>query len=86
MSGVKIDPEEYLNFTDISFTMGPIDRESKGSFIWSSPVNLSFVEQYWDDMFDVYVKNVTFREHNTTMPVVDFKILELMDDNMTMKF
>lgn len=37
-------------------------------------------------MFDVYIKNVTFREHNATMPVLDFEITNLRDDNMTMEY
>jgi len=86
MSGVKIDPEEYLNFTDISFSMGPIDRESKGTLIWSAPVNTTFVKEHFDTMFDVYIKNVTFRVHNQTMYLKDFKILELDDDQMTMNY
>jgi hypothetical protein len=86
MSGVKLDPEEALNFTDLSFDMGPIDRESKGTFVWSSPVDLQFVKDNWDAMFDVYIKNVTFRAHNSTMPVLDFVITELGEDQMTMSY
>jgi len=69
VQGIKVDPEEYLNFTDISFDMGTIDRYGRGTLKWSQPVNLTFVREYWNDIFDVYVKNVTFRDHNTTMPL-----------------
>lgn len=86
VSGVRIDPEEYLNFTDISFKLTDIDRESKGALIWSHPVNLTFVKENWDSMFDVYIKNVTYRAHNTTMPLLDFNITHLGEDNMTMNF
>lgn len=86
MSGVKIDPEEFLNFTEVSFDIKEINRDSTGTFVWSTPMNLPFIRDHWDEIFDVYIKNVTFREHNMTMPLVDFKILELGEDNMTMKF
>jgi len=86
IAGSRIDPEEYLNFTDITFKMTEIDRESKGAFIWSHPVNLTFVKENWDAMFDVYIKNVTFRAHNKTMPILDFNITHLGEDNMTMNF
>jgi len=37
-------------------------------------------------MFDVYVKNVTFRTHNTTTPLLDFKFTHLGEDAMTMNW
>ena len=86
VAGVRIDPEEYLNFTDITFSMTDIDRESKGALIWSHPVNLTFIKENWDSMFDVYIKNVTFRAHNKSMPLLDFNITHLGEDNMTMNF
>jgi len=86
MSGVKIDPEEYLNFTEVSFEIATLNRDSTGTFVWSTPMNLPFIRDHWDEIFDVYIKNITFRDHNKTMPLVDFKILSLGDDNMTMHF
>jgi len=86
MSGVKIDPEEYLNFTEVSFEIATLNRDSTGTFVWSTPMNLPFIRDHWDEIFDVYIKNITFRDHNKTMPLVDFKILSLGDDNMTMNF
>jgi hypothetical protein len=66
--------------------MSPIDRYSKGYFKWNTPVNTQFVKDHWEELFDVYVKNVTFREHNTTTPLLGFKFTNLGDDNMTMNF
>jgi len=90
MSGVKINPEVYFNFTDIKFKMSPINRYSEGWFTWSSPVDLEFVRDHWDEMFDVYIKNVTYRTHNTTQPLLGFNFTHLnkngMDMNFTCKF
>jgi hypothetical protein len=44
MLGNKLDPWQVLNFTELTYSMGPIDRESKGTLVWSAPVNLTFVE------------------------------------------
>lgn len=66
MNGPKLNPETYLNFTDITFSMSAIDRKSSGVFKWSHPVNLKYVQDHWDELFDVYVKNVTYRQHNVT--------------------
>lgn len=86
ISGAKINPEEYLNFTDIEFDMSPIDRQSSGYLKWNYPVDTQFVRDHWDEMFDVYIKNVTFRIHNTTMPLLNFTFTDLGDDNQTMNY
>jgi hypothetical protein len=77
IQGDKIDKMEYLNFTDITYNMTELDRYSSGSIIWTTPVNLTFVKENWDSMFDVYLQNVTFKTHKTDMPVMGFNITEL---------
>jgi hypothetical protein len=86
MLGTQVDPEQFLNFTELNFTMSPINRTSHGNLTWSDAVNLTFVKEHWDEMFDVYIKNVTFRKHNTSMALLDFNITTLHDDNRTMTY
>jgi len=66
VNGTIIKPIDYYdkNYTRIKYEMTKIDRHSNASIVWSDPVNLEFVRDNWDAMFDVYVKNNTFREHN----------------------
>jgi len=84
--GNEIDPDDYLNFTDIYFNMTSVDRNSRGTFSWTTPVNLTFVAENWDALFEVYVKNVTYKKHNQTTPLKNFEFTTLHDDNMTMDF
>jgi len=91
INGTAPDRLDNLTYTDITFKLTPITRNSTGAVIWSQPVNLTFVKENWDAMFDVYIKNVTFlRGHNTTMPLLDFKFTKLGGENgtddMTMNF
>lgn len=79
VSGVKIDPEEYFNFTNVKFSMGPVNRYGQGTIKWNHPVNLTFVAEHFTEMFDVYIKNVTFRDHNTTWPVKQFIFTNLSE-------
>jgi len=81
ISGNIVDPEEYLNFTDITFSMGTVDRYGRGQLKWDNKVNLTFVKEHFFDMFHVYVKNITFKEHNMTMPVKEFIFTNLSDPN-----
>lgn len=66
--------------------MGEIDRYGKTSITWNRPVNTQFIWENWDAMFDVYIKNVTIREHNSTMPLLSWDYLGETPDNMTMNF
>jgi hypothetical protein len=86
VNGTIIDPMDYLNFTEITWEMTPINRNSSASLIFSAPVNLQFIKDNWESMFDVYIKNVTFRDHQTPMILEDFEITHLSDDNMTLNF
>ena len=91
VNGTAPDRLDNVTYTDITFKLTPITRNSTGAVIFSKPVNLTFVKENWDAMFDVYIKNVTFlRGHNTTMPLLDFKFTQLggehQNDSMTMNF
>jgi hypothetical protein len=37
-------------------------------------------------MFDVYLRNISYRLNNETIPVSNFEFTNLGDDNMTMNF
>ena len=80
-SGEIIDPMTYLNFTDIRFRVVEITEQSTGALLFEHPVNLTFIAENWDSIFEVYIKNNSYREHNTTMDVVDFEITHLREDN-----
>lgn len=86
IEGEIIDPFEYLNFTDLEYRMTPVNRNSTGTLIWNNPVNLTFVKENWDTMFDVYIQNVTKREHNSSMRLANFEFTRLEDDGMTMHY
>lgn len=77
---------DELEFTDIEYEMDPIDRYSNTSIKWNQQVNLTFIKENWDELFDVYIKNVTIREHNQTFPLLKWEIVNLGDDNQTMNF
>jgi hypothetical protein len=61
VDGEALKPMEVLEFTEIDFEMNPIDRYSNTSIKWTQPVNLTFIKENWDELFDVYIKNVTIR-------------------------
>ena len=48
VNGSIIDPYSLINYTEVNFTMTPIDRYAAGSIVWSAPVNLSFIKDNWN--------------------------------------
>jgi hypothetical protein len=86
IEGTKYEFYKEENFTDYTFEMGALDRWGNTSITWSNPINYPFLRDNWDAMFDVYIKNVTIREHNQTMPLLSWDHTGVSDDNKTMYF
>jgi len=86
VTGTTYDFYKEENFTDYTFEMGALDRYGNTSITWSNPINYPFLRDNWDAMFDVYIKNVTIREHNQTMPLLSWEHTGVSDDNKTMHF
>ena len=49
-------------------------------------MNLKFIGDNFMDIFEVKVKNNTFREHDTYMPVLDVTDFEASENNTQLKF
>ena len=86
INGTIINPYDLINYTDFHFNMTPLDRYSGGSIIWNKPVNTTFIKENWNSMFDVFVRNITFKLHNESIRVNNMEFTDLGDDNMTMNF
>lgn len=80
------DPDNDKDWVDIRLRMTDITKDSKSAIIFEYPVNLEFVADHITDIFDFYVKNNTYREHNTTMPILDIKVTDLSDDGKLLNF
>jgi hypothetical protein len=75
-----INPQEFLNFTDINFEIKRFDKAGHGILRFSHPVNMSFVEENWDSLFHVYYQNSTYMMHSFNCSDLKFTIMETMED------
>jgi hypothetical protein len=48
VNGTIVDPYSLINYTEVNFTMTPIDRYSNGAIKWNNPVNLTFIKENWN--------------------------------------
>lgn len=86
INGTIIDPYSLINYTDYHFNITPLDRYSRGAIIWNRPVNLSFISENFHSMFDVFVRNITYKKHNESIAINYIKFDTLGNDSMTMNF
>ena len=66
--------------------MTEINRYSESSLVFTHPVNLTYIKENWDDLFHVYIINVTSYKHKTPTELEDFEITNLSEDGMTLNF
>jgi hypothetical protein len=86
VAGEVIDKENYYDYKNIMFRIGELDRFSYGSLEFNYPVNLSFIRDNWDGIFQVYVQNITYFDHNTPQTLDNFEIVNISADNKTLWF
>jgi len=53
---------------------------------FTQPLNLEFIRDNFQDIFEVMVKNNTFRDHQTMMPILDVEVPYIAPDNKSMNF
>jgi hypothetical protein len=62
-----------------------VDKDSKTGIVWSKPVNTTFVADHFQEMFNIYVQNVSYRELKADMDLLSYEFPKPMhEDNMHM--
>jgi len=86
MNGEIREPDYTINYTDINYTINYIDEHSTGSILFTSPVDLVFVNDSFYDMFKIFWRDTVYRTNKENRTLQDFEITNLGDDNMTLNF
>lgn len=73
-------------FLLVNYTLTRVSNTSTATIVWSTPVNLTFIKENWNGLFDVYLKNITFPDSNITWPVQAINFDRLGGDGRTMDF
>jgi len=86
VAGELWNPNDDKDWVDVYYRMTPLGGDSKAALIFKEPLNLSFVADHLTEIFDFYVKNNTFRTHNTTHPVLDVEVDSITEDGLQLNF
>ena len=54
ITGEPIEKDDTINYTDINYTINYIDDEGNGSLFFTNPINMTFLEGRFFDMFRTY--------------------------------
>jgi hypothetical protein len=93
MMGEELKVREQFNYTDITWKMFGeatdkkhwVDANSSTGIVWSQPVNTTFVAEHFEEMFDIFLKNVSYRELKAPMDLLSYEFPQPMHpDSMTM--
>lgn len=86
IAGEIIDKDSLYVYTDIKFRISFLDRNSYGALEFNNPVDTAFVRDHFDELFQVYIKNITYFDNLTPMTLDRFDITNLTEDNKTINF
>ena len=78
--GDIVDPQEYLNFTDIKFELRDINEEGIGFLSFNHPVNMEYLKTNWDQIFEVYRQNSSFVIHELNSTLKNFEFTDYSAD------
>lgn len=79
-------PDDDIEWKDVMFKIGKLGSDSKGSIMFKEPMNLTFVADHLTEIFDFYVKNNTFRDHNETVSIIDIVVDNISPDGKLLNY
>lgn len=74
MEGEIILPDTTINYTYINYTINWLSDESTGSLAFNTPVNVTFLEENFYKMFDVFWRDTLYRTNRENRTLLDFEI------------
>jgi len=94
MSGEPQSDEEFYTYKDIQWHMfghpdtnkkeNWVDAQSRTGIFWTEPVNTTFVAQHFDEMFDINIRNVSYRELKVEAKLLDYEFTWMNQTHMNM--
>ena len=92
--GALTTDEDVFDYTDVTFKMygdktkksSRVDSSSSTGIEWSLPVNTTFIAEHFDDIFKVYIRNITYRELHTDADVLKKEFTEMNQTHMNISF
>lgn len=86
IDGDIVNPQEYLNFTDIKFKLREVWENGEGLLSFSEAINAEFLRDNFEKMFEVYRQNSTYVVHNLNSTLESFEIVGWSTDQKVVKF
>jgi len=73
-----------LGYPDVTKKENWVDAQSRTGIYWTAPVNTQFIAENFDEMFDINIRNVSYRELKVPAQVLDYEFTWMNDTHMNM--
>jgi hypothetical protein len=94
MMGEQPDEVELFPSTDIEWHMFGypdtnekehwVSADSKTGIFWTAPVDTAFVAEHFDEMFDMNIRNVSYRELKVPAQLLDYEFTWMNSTHMNL--
>lgn len=72
--------------TQVNYTIEYVDDKGHGSLKFTSPINMQWVEDNFNNFFHVYWRDTTYRKTKQDLSLLDFNPTHYDKDGMTVNF
>jgi len=86
MNGEIVEVDTSITYLDINYTINYIDEKSTGSLYFTSPINMTFMEENFFEMFKIFWRDTTYRENKLNHTLLNFVVDKYDLDQQTINF
>jgi len=87
MLGDILVRDDTIYWVDVNYTIIEINDKSQGALRFSEPVNMTYLQIHWYDMFKVYWQDINFKTNKEQKSLLDFVVDDFgSEDSMTVNF
>lgn len=82
----EIGDRDEDGITQVNYTIEYIDDKGHGSLKFTSPIHMMWLEKNFQDFFNIYWRDTTYRKTKQDLSLLDFKPTIFSEDAMTVNF
>lgn len=87
MLGDILIRDDTIYWVNVNYTVLEIDDKSRGSMMFSEPVNMTYLQINFYSMFKIYWHDINFKDNQEDRKLLDFVVDDWgSKDNMTVTF
>lgn len=76
MLGVERDDHDHnaIHWVDVKYRILDLNDDSTGSILFSEPVNMTYLKANFYSMFEIFWRDINYRENKEDKKLLDFVV------------